>query len=220
MTSRSFLLSDRLYEYYQSVALHEPQVLKDLRAATASEPMARMQLAPEQGQLLRLLTALIGARKCLEVGVYTGYSSTCIALALPEEGRLIACDISAEWTAVAREFWEKAGVAHKIELKLAPAVQTLDRLLDAGHRGSFDLAFIDADKTNYWNYFERALQLTRRGGLVAIDNTLWQGRVADPGDASEGTRAVREFNARIAGDERVVISLLPIGDGLTLALKR
>jgi caffeoyl-CoA O-methyltransferase len=183
-------------------------------------PAAGMQISPEQGQLLRLLVETIGARRCLEVGVFTGYSSTCVALSLPAGGRLVACDVSAEYTDVARRYWRLAGVEGRVELRLAPALETLDGLLAAGDAGSFDFAFIDADKENYLAYYERCLDLLRPGGLLAIDNVLWDGSVADPSNTAASTRAIRVLNERLRGDERVSISLVPIGDGLFLARKR
>lgn len=219
MSNKTFTLSDELYRYLLRASLREPEILQELRTVTAADPLARMQIAPEQGQFMALLTRMLGAKKCLEVGVYTGYSSLCIALALPPEGRIVACDVSAEWTSVARRYWEKAGVGHKVDLRLAPALDTLDRLLADGQAGSFDFAFIDADKNHYWGYFERALELLRPGGLIAVDNTLWSGRVANPNDHDHDTEAIRAFNERLCRDRRVFLSLVPIGDGLTLALK-
>lgn len=220
MSNTSYLIPDALYPYFRSISLKEPPLLKELREVTANEPRGQMQLPPEQGQFLQLLVSLIGAKKCLEVGVFTGYSSLAVALALPADGKIIACDVSVEWTNIARRFWQRAGVAHKIDLRLAPGVETLDRLLAEGNRGTFDFAFIDADKSNYWNYYERAYELTRSGGLIAIDNTLWYGKPVDLSDQSADTIAIREFNQKLYRDERVLISLLPIGDGLTLALKK
>ena len=220
MSNRTIQLTDSLYEYLLAVSLREPDLLRQLREETATLPSARMQIAPEQGQFMALLARLTGARRCLEIGVFTGYSSLVTALALPDDGRIIACDVSEEWTAVARRYWKAAGVAHKIELRLAPAVQTLDELLAAGQGGSFDLAFIDADKERYADYYQRALELVRVGGLIVVDNTLWSGRVADPADADVDTVALRQFNAHLHRDERVDLSLLPVGDGLTLARKK
>jgi predicted O-methyltransferase YrrM len=219
LSNTSYLIPDTLYPYFQSVSLKEPPLLKELREVTANEPRGQMQLPPEQGQFLQLLVRLIGAKKCLEVGVFTGYSSLAVALALPADGKIIACDVSVEWTNIARRFWQRAGVADKIDLRLAPGVETLDRLLAEGNRGTFDFAFIDADKSNYWNYYERAHELVRSGGLIGIDNTLWYGKPVDLSDQSVDTVAIREFNQKLYRDERVLISLLPIGDGLTLALK-
>lgn len=212
-------LPDSIYRYLCSVSLREPEVLAELRELTRTHPRAQMQLSPEEGQFIGLLVRMIGARKCLEVGVFTGYSSTCIASAMPPEGRLIACDVNAEWAAIARRFWEKAGVAGKIDFRLGPGVEILDALLAGGEAGTFDFAFIDADKENYWNYYERALKLVRSGGLIGIDNTLWYGKPADPANHEPDTETIREVNRRLHADARVMISLVPIGDGLTLALK-
>lgn len=220
MTNRTFTLSDSLYDYFASVSLREADILRRLRDETATLPRATMQIAPEQGQFLALLVQLTGARRCLEVGVFTGYSALCVAAALPAGGSVVACDVSEEWTAVARRYWEEAGVAERIELKLAPAVETLDRLLANGQSGTFDFAFIDADKPNYSNYFERSLRLLRQGGLIAVDNTLWYGRVADPENHDEDTEAIRRFNRSLHADARIDLSLVPIGDGVTLARKR
>ena len=220
MTNRSISLTDSLYEYLLSVSLREPDVLRRLRDETAALPNARMQIAPEQGQFMALLVQLAGARRCLEVGVFTGYSSLAVALALPDGGRIVACDVSEEWTTVARRYWSAAGVAHKIDLRLAPALETLEGLLAAGEAGSYDFAFLDADKKNYLRYFELALGLVRPGGLIVADNTLWSGRVADPRNAEPDTVALRHFNQRLHRDARIDLSLVPIGDGLTLARKR
>ena len=179
-----------------------------------------MQIAPEQGQFMALLVELIGARRIIEIGTFTGYSALCMAEAMPVDGRLICCDLSEEWTGIARGFWREAGVAERIDLRLAPALETLDALLAQGGEGQFDMAFIDADKGNYTRYFDRCLTLVRPGGLILFDNTLWDGRVADPDDQDEDTRAIRALNDRLLGDQRVTLSLVPIGDGLTLARKR
>jgi len=220
MSNRSLSLTDSLYEYLLSASLREHRLLLELREETAAMPRAGMQISPEQGQFLALLVRLIGATRCLEVGVFTGYSSLAVALALPDDGRIVACDVSEKWTAVARTYWQAAGVDGRIDLRLAPALETLDSLIGAGQSGSFDFAFIDADKSNYLAYFERALVLLRAGGLVAIDNTLWDGRVIDPEVSDEDTVAIRHFNDVLHADERVDLSLVPIGDGLTLARKR
>jgi len=220
MSNRSIVLTESLYDYLLSVSLREPPLLLALREETAALSTRSMQIAPEQGQFMALLLRLMGARRCLEVGVYTGYSSLVTALALPDEGRLVACDVSEEWTAIARRYWRLAGVEHKIELRLAPATDTLDALVAAGEAGRFDTAFIDADKTNYLAYYERALLLLRPGGLIVVDNTLWSGRVADPESADADTVALRHFNEILYRDERVELSLVPVGDGLTLARKR
>jgi caffeoyl-CoA O-methyltransferase len=220
MSRRSISLTDSLYDYLLSVSLREPDLLRRLREETATDPSARMQISPEQGQFMALLARLMGARRCLEIGVFTGYSSLAVALALPDDGRILACDVSERWTAVARRYWAAAGVAHKIELRLAAALETLERLLGSGAAGTFDFAFIDADKENYVGYYERALELLRPGGLVVVDNTLWSGRVADPENAEADTVAMRHFNEHLHRDERVDLSLVPIGDGLTLVRKR
>ena len=220
MSRRSISLTDSLYDYLLSVSLREPELLRRLREETATDPAARMQISPEQGQFMALLARLMGARRCLEIGVFTGYSSLALALALLDDGRILACDVSERWTAVARRYWAAAGVAHKIELRLAPAVETLERLRATGAAGTFDFAFIDADKENYVGYYERVLELLRPGGLIVVDNTLWSGRVADPQDAEADTVAMRHFNEHLHLDERVDLSLVPVGDGLTLARKR
>ena len=220
MSNRSITLTDSLYDYMNEVSLREPLLLLALREETSELTQRSMQISPEQGQFMALLARLIGARRCLEVGVFTGYSSLATALALPDDGHIIACDVSEEWTAVARRYWKRAGVEHKIDLRLAPATRTLDALLAQGQAGTFDFAFIDADKTNYLEYYERTLALLRTGGLVLVDNTLWSGRVADPEIADADTVALRHFNEVLHRDERVDISLLPLGDGLTLARKR
>jgi predicted O-methyltransferase YrrM len=219
MSNKTIGLPDRIYDYMLSVSLREPPILRRLRAETAKLPMGMMQIAPEQGQLLGLLVQALNPKRCLEVGVFTGYSSLIVALALAPDGHITACDVSEEWTSIARRYWEEAGVEQKIDLYLAPALQTLDRLIAHGRGGSYDFAFIDADKQNYWGYYERSLALLRPGGLIAIDNTLWSGRPADPGVGDADTQAIRAFNQRLSKDSRVRISLVPIGDGMTLALK-
>jgi predicted O-methyltransferase YrrM len=220
MSRRSISLDDSLYDYLLSVSLREPELLRRLREETATDPSARMQISPEQGQFMALLARLMGARRCLEIGVFTGYSSLVLALALPDDGRILACDVSERWTAVARRYWAAAAVAHRIELRLATAMDTLGRLLEAGEAGRYDFAFIDADKENYVGYYERVLDLLRPGGLIVVDNTLWSGRVADPENAEADTVAMRHFNEHLHRDERVDLSLVPVGDGLTLARKR
>ena len=220
MSVRTIDLDARLYDYLLAVSVREPRVLAELREETARLPSAGMQISPEQGQLLRLLVELLGARRCLEVGVFTGYSSTCTALALPEDGTLIACDVSAEYTDVARRYWRRAGVERRIDLRLGPALDTLDALIASGQASSFDFAFVDADKESYLGYYERCLRLLRPGGLLAIDNVLWGGSVADPTNTTASTLAIRALNEQLRADERVSISLVPIGDGLFLARKR
>lgn len=220
MSNRSIGLDGPLYEYLLSASLREHPALARLRAETASHPRVNMQIAPEQGQFMALLVKLIGAVRCIEVGVFTGYSSLAVALALPPAGRLVACDISEEYTAMARRHWAAAGVAGRIELRIAPALETLDALLAEGGAGTFDFGFIDADKGAYADYYERLLLLLRPGGLIAVDNTLWDGEVADPANQQADTVAIRAFNDKLRADERVDLSLVPIGDGLTLARKR
>ena len=219
MSSKTFTISKELHDYVLDVGLREADVLTRLRKETAAQPLAMMQISPEQGQLMGLLTRLLGVTRALEVGVFTGYSSLCVALAMPPEGRLVACDVSEEWTSIAKRYWHDAGVAQKIELRLAPAKQTLDALIADGQSATFDFAFIDADKAGYADYYERSFQLLRPGGLMAVDNTLWSGAVVDPTDESQDTVAIRAFNAMVHADERVSMALLPIGDGLTLARK-
>ena len=220
MSNRTISMTDDLYGYLLDTSLREPALLKRLRDETAAHPQARMQISPEQGQFMQLLVKLLGARRCVEVGVFTGYSSLAVALALPADGHILACDVSEEFTAVARRYWKEAGVAGKIELKLAPALETLDAKLKAGEASSYDFGFIDADKANYAHYYERILQLLRPGGVVAVDNVLWSGRVLDNADKSDDTQAIRDFNKALRQDERVDLSMLPVGDGLTLARKR
>ena len=217
---RNVLLTDALYRYLVDHSVREHPVLADLRAETASQKHSGMQIGSDQGQFMAQLVKLAGARRCIEVGVYTGYSSLAVALALPEDGRIVACDVSEEWTAIARRSWKKAGVAHKVDLRLAPALDTLDKLLAEGGEGRYDCVFIDADKGTYLAYYERCLRLLRPGGLIAADNTLWSGDVADPANTKPDTLALRAFNDTLHRDERVDIALLPLGDGLTLARKR
>ncbi len=213
-------VDNSLYRYILANSLQEPEILTRLRQETAQHPGAQMQISPDQGQFMALLVRLMNAKKTLEVGVFTGYSSLSVALALPPNGRLIACDVSEEYTSIARRYWQLAGVENKIDLRIAPAIETLDRLLSDGHQETFDFAFIDADKGNYANYYDRIFQLVRAGGLIAIDNVLWSGRVADDHDQDKLTNTIRAFNAKVANDDRVWTSLLPIADGLTLALKK
>lgn len=220
MSDITLNLTPALYEYYQRVSLREPEVLRQLREQTHKMSMGQMQISPEQGQFMGLLIELMQAKKTLDIGVFTGYSALSVALALPEDGRVIACDINVEWTKLAKRFWEMAGMTHKIDLRLAPALQTLQSLIDAGEAGTFDFAFIDADKANYLNYYEAALTLLRSGGLILIDNVLWYGDVADPTNHEKNTVIIREVNEKLHQDERVTLSMLTIGDGLTLARKR
>ncbi len=220
MSNRTFTLDATLYQYLLDHSVRESALMRDLREITSRQEKSDMQIAPEQGQFMALLVELLGAERILEVGTFTGYSALCMARALPEHGQLVCCDISEEWTDIARRFWREAGVAERIQLHIAPALDTLDNLLEHGRADHFDMAFIDADKTNYLNYYERCLKLVRPGGLLLFDNTLWGGAIADPNDQDAETLVLRELNDRLHKDERVSISLVPIGDGLTLARKR
>ncbi len=219
MSPRTLTLDDQLYSYILDHSLRESEVLHQLRQENNQHPQGRMQISPEQGQFLGILIHLLGAKRTLEIGVFTGYSSLSVALALPEEGRILACDVSSEFTSTAQRYWQEAGVAHKIDLRIGPALETLDQLLQAGEAGQFDFAFIDADKSNYLNYYERCLELLRPGGLIAIDNVLWGGQVADPENQDKRTVAIRSVTDHVHKDPRVNPSLVPIGDGLLLALK-
>jgi caffeoyl-CoA O-methyltransferase len=212
-------LTDPLAAYLRDVTLREPEPLRRLRESTESHPKASMQTSPEQGQFLNLLARMIGAKRTLEVGVFLGYSSTWVALALPADGGIVACDVSEEYTARARQTWRETGVEGKIDLRIAPALETLNGLIAQGRAGEFDFAFIDADKGNYANYYEAALKLVRRGGVIAVDNVLWNGSVVDEADPDPDTRAIRAFNRKLHADDRIALSLVPLGDGLTLACK-
>jgi predicted O-methyltransferase YrrM len=220
MSNRTLKITDELYQYLTRIGVRESAVARALRAETAELPMAGMQISPEQGAFMQLLVKLTGARRALEIGTFTGYSALVVAEALPADGTLVACDVSEEWTNIGRRHWQAAGVSDKIELNLAPALETLDRLLRDGAAGSFEFAFIDADKSNYDGYYERALRLTRAGGLIGVDNVLWGGAVADATRQDADTAAIRALNDKIHSDARVDAVLLPIGDGLTLARKR
>jgi caffeoyl-CoA O-methyltransferase len=220
MSRQSLTLSDALYDYLLEVSLREPPLLARLREETAALPRSGMQISPEQGQFMALLAELVGARRVLEVGTFTGYSALVVALALPADGRIITCDVDEDMTAIARRYWAEAGVADKIDLRLGPAVDTLDALLADGGADTFDFAFVDADKESYDAYYERALALLRQGGLMVIDNVLWSGAVADPEQQDADTSALRALNAKLHGDQRVSLSLLPVSDGITLARKR
>ncbi|MGA2216150.1 MAG: class I SAM-dependent methyltransferase [Bryobacteraceae bacterium] len=213
-------IGEPLWEYMRRVALREPDILRRLREETAQLPNSNLQISAEQGQFMALLMHLIGARRTIEIGVYTGYSALAVAQALPGDGRIIACDINEEWTAVARRYWREAGVDRKIDLRIGRALNTLDDLIASGQGNRFDFVFIDADKTNYANYYERALVLLRPGGLVAVDNVLWYGRVIDPSVDDPDTRAIRAFNEQLKADDRVWLSMLAVRDGLTLACKK
>ena len=218
MAGRAPFLPKKISRYIAEHAVREPEILRELRAATSSLPNAGMQIGADQGQFMALLVQAMGARNCLEIGTFTGYSALAVALAIPENGRIVCCDISEEWTAIGRSFWQKAGVDRKIDLRIGPALRTLDELRKETQ--SFDFVFIDADKTNYANYYEACLPMLRPGGILAVDNTLWSGWVADRGHHDDDTVALRKFNDKLHADDRVEIALLPLGDGVTLALKK
>jgi predicted O-methyltransferase YrrM len=220
MANTSIGLESDVRDYLLRHGVREPELLHRLREETALLPEHRMQIAPEQGALLALLVELTGARRCLEIGTFTGYSSLVVALAMPPDGTIVCCDVSDEWTSVARRYWAEAGVADRVDLRLAPALETLDELLASGAANTFDFAFIDARKTEYPDYHERVVQLRRPGGLAAYDNVLWSGRVADESEQDEDTLGLRRLNDRLAADERVSIAMVPIADGVTLARKR
>ncbi len=220
MTTRSSFLSPAVADYLRASVHDEPPLLQELREETQGLEGAGMQIGVDQGRFMQLLVEVLGARRALEIGVYTGYSSLCVALALPSDGYLLACDVSEEWTQIARRYWQRAAVAERIELRLAPALETLDALLASPDTEAFDLAFIDADKAAYDAYYERCLRLLRPGGLIIFDNALWDGRVADPSAQSEDTLAIRAINAKVLSDSRVRASLIAVGDGLLLACKR
>ncbi|ALJ38424.1 methyltransferase domain-containing protein [Azospirillum brasilense] len=220
MTVQSIFMPEAIYRYMLDTSLRETAIQAKLRAETAKLTEAHYQIAPEEGQLLAFLVEMIGARRTLDIGTFTGYSALTVAQALPDEGRVVSLDINEQWTAKARAIWSEAGVAEKIELHIGPALDSLDKLLTDGGGESFDFAFIDADKESYDAYYERCLTLVRRGGLIVVDNTLWRGRVADPGDRKDKTEAIRAFNAARLRDERVGLCMLPIGDGVTLLRRR
>jgi predicted O-methyltransferase YrrM len=219
MSTRSIDVDDRLADYLTRHSV-EPDLLEALRVETGRMPMARMQISPEQGKFLGLLVELVGARRIIEIGVFTGYSSLSMALAMPTDGQIIACDVNEEWTSIAARYWDMAGVKERIDLRLAPALETLDELISDGDSGNFDLAFIDADKENYRNYYEKSLELLRPGGLVVVDNALWSGRVADESYQDDETESIRTLNSFVTSDPRVTSSLVPVGDGVLLARKR
>ena len=220
MSNTTLNLNDQLYQYLLNVSLKESDVLKALREETANMPEHNMQISPEQGQFMRLLVQLINGKRGIEIGVFTGYSALSVALGLPDDGQLIALDVSEEWTNIGRRFWEMAGVTHKIDLRIAPALESLQNLVAEGKEGAFDFAFIDADKENYYNYYEYCLQLLRPNGLIAIDNVLWSGRVADLNETEAETVAIRDLNEKLHNDERIDLSLLPLSDGVTLIRKK
>lgn len=220
MSNRSIGLDQRLYEYLLDASLREDELLAELRAETAELPESNMQIAPEQGQFMALVARMIGARRYLEIGTFTGYSALVVSCAMPAGAETVTCDISRDWTDIARRYWIRAGQADRIRLELRPALETLDKLLADGWSGDFDLAFIDADKTGYIDYFERCLKLLRRGGIAMVDNSLWSGAVADPERHDPDTEAIRAFNRHVHDHAGVDLSLVPIGDGLTLLRKR
>ena len=220
MADRTLLLAQEVYGYVLRASSREPDVLARLRQATASLPESEMQIGPDQGQLLALLVKLIGARRCIEIGTYTGYSALAVALALPADGRLVACDVNDEWTSIGRRFWREAGVESRIDLRIRPALETLDELLEGGAQGTFDFAFIDADKPNYGAYYEKLLLLLRPGGLIAVDNTLAVSGAPIMKQQTASAKALRTFNDLVHRDERVDLALLTVGEGLTLLRKR
>ena len=220
MAKRTELIKSKVYDYALRTSSREPDVLARLRKATASVPHSEMQIGADQGQLMALLVKLIGARRCIEIGTYTGYSALAVALALPADGLLVACDVSEEWTDVGRPFWREAGVESRIDLRIRPALETLDELLAVGGRGTFDFAFLDADKPNYSAYYEKLLELLRPGGLIAVDNTLALAGEPIFEQQTKSAKALRALNTFIRDDERVDQVLLTIGEGLTLVRKR
>lgn len=221
MSPRTITMTDSLYAYYTGVSVREPAILARLREETAAlGTAAGMQIGPDQGQFMALLVDLLGVRSLLEIGTFTGYSTLACALALPRDGRIVACDVSEDWTSIARRYWIEAGVMDRIDLRLGPAAETLEALIADGRADGFDMAFIDADKTGYDRYYELSLKLVRPGGLILIDNVLWNGSVADPGVTDPNTEALRRLNRKLHDDDRIRLSMVPIGDGLTLAMRR
>jgi predicted O-methyltransferase YrrM len=221
VANRTIQVDEKLYQYILNVSVRETEILHRLREETAQlGGVARMQISPEQGQFMALLVELMGAHRMLEVGTFTGYSTLACATALPPDGELIACDVSKEWTDIAQKYWQEAGIHEKITLKIGPATNTLQTLLEEGKANSFDLMFIDADKANYDTYYELGLKLVRPGGLILIDNVLWSGAVANPSEQDEDTQAIRALNQKLHTDNRITLSLIPLADGLTLARRR
>ena len=219
MSTATIILDKKLREYLLNVSVKESEILRELREETAQMEYSAMQISPEQGAFMSFLVELIQAKRTLEIGVFTGYSALVVAMALPEDGIVTACDVSKEWANVGMKYWKKAQVENKINLRIAPALKTLDQLLSEGKQGTYDFAFIDADKIEYQGYFDKSLELLRIGGLIAIDNVLWGGSVIDDSIQDSSTKAIREFNENLSSDPRVSISMVPIGDGLTLACK-
>jgi caffeoyl-CoA O-methyltransferase len=220
MSIETLNLTSNLYKYFLSVSVKEAKILQELRVEASQHPLGKMQISPDQAQFLVFLIKLMGAKKILEIGVFMGYSSTAMALALPENGQLIACDNQPEFTNIAQVYWQKANVDRKIILHLKPALETLEELINQGEKETFDFVFIDADKSNYYNYYEKSLELVRKGGLIAIDNVLWYGKVADKNITDNRTQKLREFNAKLYQDDRIELTIIPMGDGLTLAMKK
>lgn len=220
MSNRSINLTEQVYDYLLSVSLQESDVMRQCREETASHSMSKMQIAPEQGQFFQFLVKSLGVKQAIEVGVFTGYSSLAIATALPDDGKLIACDISTEYTDLAKGYWQTANVSNKIDLRIAPALETLQQLIDEGQAGQFDFAFVDAHKPEYIEYYELLLTLIKTGGVIAVDNVLWDGDVADPSNQKEDTVAIRAFNDHVFADKRVTMSLIPLADGITLIHKK
>ncbi len=220
MSSTNYLLEDKIYDYLKAVSLREPPILKRLREETAKLPGAIMQVSPDQGQFMALIAKITGVRKAIELGVYTGYSSLVVALVLPPDGHLIACDINDDYTNIARRYWDEAGVTEKIDLRIGPALDTLDEMLNTGEAGSYDFAFLDADKDEYAEYYERCLKLLRVGGLILVDNVFGFGKVFDESNADETIQTIRAFNKKLFTDDRIDLSIMPMGDGLSLARKK
>ncbi len=220
MSNRTIPVTAKIDDYISDLSAEEPAILTELRTETAGLPDSNMQIGPQQGQFMALLVSTLGAKRILEIGTFTGYSSLVMAMALPEDGLIVTCDINPETTAIARRYWQAAGVSDRIQLRLGPGLESLDKMIADGDAGTFDFAFIDADKENYEGYFDRAMQLVRQGGLIAVDNVLWSGKVVDPSIDDASTSAIRAFNLARRNDDRVTVTILPIGDGLTLARKR
>ena len=220
MSSSTIGLNNELRKYMLDVSIRDDEILRQLREETLTLKEAQMQISPEQGALLSILTKILNAKKTLDIGVFTGYSSLVVARELPNDGSIVACDTSIEWTSIAKKYWKLAGVDNKVELYLAPAIETLEKLIEEGQGFTYDFSFIDADKINYQSYYEYSLTLVKPGGIIAIDNVLWSGQVIDESDSEPATRAIRSFNEKLYQDDRVSISMVPMGDGLTLAYKK